>query len=279
MNIGVIGLGLIGGSVARAASRAGWTVYASDVDPDSLRQAQDDGVIEAETEWTRWIQHVEQVVVAVPIGYVAEWILRVAAAAGGAPLVIVDVSSVKAPLADVFGQVSPPVDVLSLHPMAGREVRGYAHSRADLFSGHPCAVIRSGDKAPDPGVVDRWMALLGTAPRIMTIEEHDRVVGVVSHLPYLASAALLDTVARRHRDVPGWAKMAGSGFLDTTRIGASDPGLWREILSANREAVVEAFDEYARVVREWADALAEGRWPEGLDGAAAVRRRIRKERE
>lgn len=274
MKIGVIGLGLIGGSVAKAARKAGWVVFAEDSNDDTIRQAETHHVIEPVRGWRRWLDQVDAVVLAVPLDQVEPWI-RTVIREVRKPLMLVEVSSVKQPLMATLSGVPAEVTPLSLHPMAGREVRGYSHSQADLFSGHPCAVVSiPGRNLPDQSVIREWMAMLGATPVSVDGAVHDRVVGLVSHVPYLVSASLL-TLADQAGDVANiWPQLAGSGFSDTTRVGASNFDLWRQILSANFPEIVNLFRQYARLIDDWVQILETGQWPGELQNTMAVRQRF-----
>lgn len=278
MRIGIIGLGLMGGSIAKAARVANWTVFASDVDPRVLSSAHAEGIIEEETDWFQWISSVHAVVLAVPINQVAVWVERIQTRMKGAgsPPYLVDISSVKGPLLATFENLEPPWGVLSIHPMAGKEQRGYEHSDANLFRGFPCAAVAVNGSL-DYDALTEWMGVLGTYPLVVAASIHDRIVSLVSHLPYLVSAALLATIARNGEELQ-WTTLVGSGFLDTTRVGASDFDLFREIVEANRSAVSEGFHAFRLLIDRWDDSMQQGQWPPELDETPQIRRRAIAER-
>ena len=258
MKIGVIGLGLIGGSIAKAWRSKGHEVYGYDNDQGSVTRAIGDGVIEPEWEWRQWVSRVDHVVVATPVATVAQWIRDITIVGREGPGVLVDISSVKTPILTALQQVSSPWQAVSFHPMAGSELRGYAASRRDLFSGFACAVI-VGDLPPPPReIVSQWMTVLEMHAESVTAAEHDAMVAAVSHLPYIISAALLAAVAAEN---PMAGRLAGSGFRDTTRVGASDPGLWDEILRANRNEVQKALGHYQRLLAQCQEDLSQDRFP------------------
>ncbi|MDA8192715.1 MAG: prephenate dehydrogenase/arogenate dehydrogenase family protein [Thermaerobacter sp.] len=268
MKIGIIGLGLIGGSVARAARQAGWTVYATDLRPEATQAARSEGVIEPEIDAAQWISRVEALVLTVPPTALLDWLRWVAKLPR--PVAVVEMTSVKRPLAVQIDVLPASFPLLSLHPMAGREVVGYENSAAGLFRGHPCAVVEFPGRQVPQTLAEAFLAMMGAHGESLSVAQHDRLVALVSHLPYLASAAVLTTVAQDSTG-NGWARLAGTGFRDTTRVGASDPGLWQEILAANREAVGEVFRHYAELVNDWAGQLAAGGWPTALAKAPAIR--------
>lgn len=269
MRIGVVGLGLIGGSWARAARSAGWTVHGWDPDAQVLSAAQTEGVIESLTSWRDWIALVDAVVLAVPLGHMEKWVDQVAATAR-TPLTVVELGSVKSPIMPRLKALPDHLTPLSLHPMAGREVRGFANSRADLFRGHPCAVVQVPGRPLPEAMATAMVSMIGARPHRVTADGHDRIVARVSHLPYLVSAALLAAVGAGPAD--DWRYLVGTGFQDTTRVGASDPHLLSEIIFANRPEVVAALESYLDVLTSWVKDLEAGQWPPGLLTAQAVRK-------
>ena len=152
--------------------------------------------------------------------------------------VLTDVGSTKRGIvaaADRLAAGRPEVHFVGSHPMAGSERSGYAVARVDLFRGATVVVTptESSDAAAAKGVGEFWAAL---GARVVVLEPaaHDRAVAAISHLPHVAAWALVDAVARFEPDA---LSIAARGFKDTTRIAASDPEVWREILLDNREAV------------------------------------------
>ncbi|MCL5972569.1 MAG: prephenate dehydrogenase/arogenate dehydrogenase family protein [Firmicutes bacterium] len=271
MKIGVIGLGLIGGSIAKAWRSKGYEVYGYDNDHDSVAAAMADGVIEAVWDWRQWLPRIDHVAVATPVAAVGQWIRDITTVGRERPGVLVDISSVKSPILPAMQQLSPPWQAVSLHPMAGSELRGYAASRADLFSGFACAVIVE-DLPPAPGdVVKQWMQVLEMYAEPVAAGEHDAMVAAVSHLPYIISASLLVAV---NSASPSAGRLAGPGFRDTTRVGASDPGLWDEILRANRSEVQKMLAHYQFILEQCQDDLSQGRFPAMLRDCPNIRRHL-----
>ncbi len=270
MKVGVIGLGLIGGSIAKAWRKQGYTVFGYDTDVRSLGLAIEDGVVEDVRDWTHWLDLVDEVVVATPLATVPGWITALSARPRRRPGIMVEVGSVKGPLMASLYALKAPWSFLSLHPMAGKESRGYASSQAELFGGYACAVIDA-HVPTDEDVMQRWMQVLGTRPVVVTADTHDTMVAQVSHLPYLIAAALLYSVG--DPSAPS-LQLAGSGFRDTTRVGASDPELWQEILVANRRPIQQALNQYSRLLEEFLDALEKGESLPGKDIIAQVRQAI-----
>jgi prephenate dehydrogenase len=159
------------------------------------------------------------------------------------------------------------------HPMAGSEKSGFAVARADLFRG--ATVIVTPTDASDAGAVKAvtvfWEAL-GARVSALDPDTHDRVVAAISHLPHVAAWALVDAVGRFE---PGALAFAARGFRDTTRIAASDPAMWTEILLDNREAIATGVGELRRALDAIERLLAAG----DRAGIEALLARIKAQRE
>jgi prephenate dehydrogenase len=226
-HVKVVGSGLIGSSIALALASKGINVTMVDIDPRAAALAQD-LVGPAPTD-----SEADLVVIASPVSTVSQVIKD--EIQQGFNLGFIDISSVK---------VNPVLEISSLdldisrflpsHPMAGREVGGAESARGDLFQGRPWIIDPAG-VAPDLLAAGRELIEICGGHLIeMGISEHDQAVALISHLPQILSTA----VAARLEGAPAqWLDLAGSGLRDTTRIAASSPALWREIISANSEAL------------------------------------------
>lgn len=244
----IVGAGLLGASIGHALSARGVDVVLDDSSPAQLRLAVDYGA----GRMPRADDVPSLVVVAVPPDVTADVVARELAAHPGA--VVTDVASVK--LEPLHALRDRGVDVkryIGSHPLAGRERGGAISARADIFVGRPWVVCRDEETAAgDLAVVEALALELGAMPVEMTPEEHDRSVALVSHVPQLVASLL----AGRFVDAPeGSLRLAGQGVRDTTRIAASAPELWVQILGANAAPVVDVLDELASDLTAVADAL------------------------
>lgn len=244
----VVGAGLLGTSVGLALADSAWQVWISDIDPRAERMAADLGAGTA-----GWAEAaVDVVLLAVPpsavVGVMPE-VFRLYPTA-----TVSDVASVK---------YEPQVKAESLgmsdrfvggHPMAGRERGGVTAARADLFDARPWAVCAGSDVSDARvAVVERLVRDCGGDPVRLTADEHDRAVGLVSHLPQVVASA----VAGELRGASDQAlALAGQGLRDTVRIAASDADLWSDILASNASVVAPLLAHLADEVSEAAVALA-----------------------
>jgi prephenate dehydrogenase len=233
----IVGTGLLGTSIGLALSARGVTVELADASPASLELAIDYGAgRRAQPGSTPAL-----IVVCVPPDVTAA---TVAAELAAHPVAIVtDVASVKlAPLEQLTALGADVSRYVGSHPMAGRERSGAIAARADLFVGRPWVIAtHDGLSRASVGPVEALALDLGAVPVQLEAGEHDRSVALVSHAPQLVSTLL----ARRLEDASDAAlSLAGQGLRDTTRIAASSPELWVQILGANAEPVLDVLRAY-----------------------------------
>lgn len=237
--LAVVGVGLLGGSVALAARAGGVAREIVGVGRDRqrlegpLRAGMVDRVA---TDVAAGVEGADCVVLAATVlaneGLLARIWDRVPAGA-----LVTDVGSTKRGIVAAAERLAAgrPLAFLGSHPMAGSEKSGWQVARADLFRG--ATVIVTPTDATEPraikGVTALWESL-GARVSALDPETHDRTVAAISHLPHVAAWALVDAVGRFE---PGALAFAARGFKDTTRIAASDPPMWRDILLDNRDAV------------------------------------------
>lgn len=262
----IVGAGLLGASIGHALRLKGIDVALTDTSPAQLRLAVDYGAGRPATD----SDAPSLVVVAVPPDVTASVIAAELAAYPDA--VVTDVASVK--LEPLHALRAAGVNItryIGSHPLAGRERGGAISARADIFVGRPWVVCRDEDTSrADLSVVEALALDLGAMPVEMSPEEHDRAVALTSHVPQLVASLL----AGRFREVDeSLLQLAGQGVRDTTRIAASAPELWVQILGANAAPVVEVLDALATDLAHVADALRQPAAPGARrDVAETIRR-------
>ena len=246
----IVGAGLLGSSIGHALRAKGTDVVLTDASPAQLRLAVDYGAGRVAADDDR----PTLIVVAVPPDVTADVIQAELEQFPDA--VVTDVASVK--LEPFRALQSRGVDLaryIGSHPLAGRERGGAISARADLFIGRPWVVCRDGEtKAADLALVEALALDVGAMPLEMTPEEHDRSVALTSHVPQVVASLLAGRLAEADE---GALRLSGQGVRDTTRIAASAPELWVQILGANAGPVVEILDSLAADLREVSDALRE----------------------
>lgn len=262
----IVGAGLLGSSIGHALTARGIDVALDDTSPSQLRLAVDYGA-------GRFVHDDDQpslIIVAVPPDVTADVVARELARYPQA--VVTDVASVKLePLTALRDRGVDLTHYIGSHPLAGRERGGAIAARADIFVGRPWVVCRGeATSAADLALVEGLALELGATPLEMSPEDHDHAVALVSHVPQLVASLL----AGRFIDAPdGSLRLAGQGVRDTTRIAASAPELWVQILGANSAPVVEVLDALAADLSSVADAL---RAPDAPGSRRAVADTIRR---
>lgn len=229
----VIGLGLIGGSIAVALRRRGWVVCGEDGVAGRAGEAVQRGVIDREGLDV----DAEITFVATPVGALPTAVQAALDATHG---LVSDVGSVKAPVATA---VSDPRFVPG-HPMAGSELIGLEGADPDMFSGAVWVLTPRTD-TPDSAftAVASIVSDLGAEVVAVSAEAHDALVAVVSHVPHLTAATLMGLADERAQDHAALLRLAAGGFRDMTRIASGHPAIWPDICAENRDAIVATLDQ------------------------------------
>ena len=280
MRIALLGLGLIGGSIARALRERGsdgalasarlvaWTPSGDGPSAATREGVIDEAAVSAEAA----IADAELVILAAPAPVCLEQLDALAGswhAALAPDAVITDVASTKAAI--VGHAESLGLRFVGGHPMAGRETSGYSAAQPDLFEGRPWVVVPSSDTV----AVERVETLaraVGARPRRMAADEHDAAVAAISHLPLVVAAALVDAVAGvgdRTRD--GWpvaSELAATGWRDMTRLARGDVDMGSGIVTTNAPSIAARIRELVDVLEGWLADL-EGDTGPDVDAIAA----------
>jgi prephenate dehydrogenase len=229
----VIGLGLIGGSVGMALRQIGWHVTGADHDEPLLDRAVDLGAIDR----GGLDPAAEITFVATPPGTLASAVRHSLAATTG---IVTDVGSVKAP---VVAAIDDPRFVGG-HPMAGSELVGLDGADASMFRGAVWVLTpttaTSGTALARVGAIVRSM---GAETVAVPPDAHDRLVAVISHVPHLTAATLMNLASDRSLEHAALLKLAAGGFRDMTRVASGHPAIWPDICDANRDAIVATLDD------------------------------------
>ena len=248
---GIIGTGLIGGSVGLALRRAGLEVRGFDQDPERAQRALAMGVLDATGPTIADVAAgADLVVVAVPVSEIAA---AVVAALDAGAAAVTDVGSVKREVVATVEDARPERAgaYVGGHPMAGSEQDGLDGAAADLFDG--ATWVLTPTERTDPSAfatVRASIRAIGAEVFAVSPEEHDALVAVVSHVPQLAATTLMDVAAARGADHALLLRLAAGGFRDMTRIAAGHPGIWPDICVANRDAIIAALDQYVAALAD-----------------------------
>lgn len=249
-SVRVVGAGLLGTSIGLALTKQGVDVVIASQSPKSVELAVEYGAGRKAKD----SDDPNLIVVCVPPQLTAQIVAKELADYPEA--IVTDVASVKQSILDQLIQLGAPVErYIGSHPMAGRERGGAIAGRADLFVGRPW-VITPNEKTSPQGVdlLRRLASLLESSVVEVSPADHDRAVALVSHVPQLVSSLLAARlVEAKSQDVA----LAGQGLRDTTRIAASDPQLWMQILSANSVEVAHVLAAYLSDLQEVVAALSD----------------------
>jgi prephenate dehydrogenase len=276
--LAVVGVGLLGGSVAKAARQGGLArrIVGIGRDAGRLQPALDDGTLDlAVTDLDAGVRDADFILLAAPVLTIEGLLERVwrAAPAGGA--VVTDVGSTKRNIVRAAERLAAtrPLAFVGSHPMAGSEQAGYRVARPDLFRGATVIVTptETTELAALKKTTEFWEAL-GACVSSLDPETHDRTVAAISHLPHLIACALVDGAARAE---PAALEFAARGFRDTTRIAAGDPDMWAEIFLANRDALTATVDAFREALGELQQVIDGDR----ADALRAVLARIKATRD
>ena len=272
MRLGILGFGLIGGSIARAlaAPRSNWSVAAWSPTGGGPRAALADGTIDAAPATVEdTIEGANLVVLAAPPLACLELLDRLGGSLRGSladDAVVTDVASTKGRLVDRAAEAG--LRFVGGHPMAGRETSGWEASTADLFVGRPWVVVPADPS--DEAARERVESLARACqalPLAMTAADHDVAVAAISHLPLVVAAALVEAVATGadgtiRADWPAASTLAASGWQGATRLARGDVEMGAGIVATNAPAIAARLRDLRRVIDAWLAELESADGPE-----------------
>jgi prephenate dehydrogenase len=246
----VVGTGLIGGSIALSLRRRGWHVAGQDADADRLAEAVASGVIDQAGDDL----DAEVIFVATPATTVAEAVGRILSTPGRRDdAVVTDVSGVKTAIVEAADHPR----FIGGHPMAGSEQIGLAGADPDLFEG--AVWVLTPTSATDLDAFERLQGVvteLGADILVLSPDDHDRLVAVVSHVPHLVAATLMNAAATGAEQNGALLRLAAGGFRDMTRVAAGHPGIWPDICAENAGPIVEALEALLTELTTMRDRVA-----------------------
>jgi len=229
----VVGLGLIGGSIARALTDRGWHVAGDDHDATRRARAIEMGLVAS----LGLDPHAELTFVATPVLTIADQVKRALDATSG---LVTDVGSVKAAVVAAIDDAR----FVGGHPMAGSELEGLDGADGSMFEGAVWVLTPSVSTADTTfSAVAAIVAELGADVVALPAERHDQTVAVISHVPHLTAATLMGLASVRSEEHAALLRLAAGGFRDMTRIASGQPGIWLDICAENRSAILSALDE------------------------------------
>lgn len=250
----VVGVGLIGGSIAAAVRKRYPNTRITGIgrDKDRMTLAVEAGLVNdfATSVDKHMLQTKPVVVICLPVHLIAGYVKQVAKLATPETL-ITDAGSVKAAICNEISGTPASQNFVGAHPIAGGEQAGFEHADEELFQNSVCILTAESD-ANEPKLMNRarafWEAI-GCKIQVMSAANHDHALALTSHLPHIMAA--ITTSAVGEQNLP----LTGSGFRDTTRIAAGNASLWKEILIGNNVEVVNALDKAEEILRAYRRAI------------------------
>jgi len=270
---GIIGLGLIGGSIARRLAQQGIPVLGADQDPATQSEARASGVFEALLDPPALVAAADGVILATPVGAIEEWIASLPWRPGQ---LVLDTGSTKRRVVAAMARLPEGVCAVGGHPMAGKERSGFPASDPELFLGKPFILVPTPRTTPEAAArAEELVTVLGARPIWMDAEIHDRRVAWVSHLPYVVAMALM-AAAEATGDPALW-EIAASGFRDATRVAASDLRMMGPVVRSNADEICAALEVLGQILARWRDDLCASppMLPPEWEHLAARRRALR----
>jgi prephenate dehydrogenase len=249
--IAFIGLGLIGGSVAKAIRKyhPDYHILAYDVNREALSSALSggtiDGVCEAKDERFHTCDYI---FLCAPVEYNLEY-LRYLKSVISPDTIVTDVGSVKGMIHEAVADLKMESCFIGGHPMAGSEKTGFEHANDRLIENAYYIITPGGEVGVDKLTdFSELIASLGAIPMVLTCEEHDFITAGVSHLPHIIASSLVNLVKMLDNDAEYMKTIAAGGFRDITRIASSSPVMWQQICLENNKNISEVLDQFIRML-------------------------------
>lgn len=245
-HLAIVGLGLMGGSLALAMRAHADFVSGIDHDERARCYALERGMVDcASDNLYEGVNQADVVILAAPVRVIVEMLqMRIGSYLRSNTLVI-DIGSTKQDIVEAMANLPIGVNAVGGHPMTGKENGGIEESDASLYQGSPFVLCPSRRTTPAARLrAVSFVETLGALPIEMDAKRHDQIVAGISHLPYLLSATLVATIANQARDDAAYWELAAGGFRDTSRLAASDVTMMGDILSTNTQAVATLLAQF-----------------------------------
>ena len=254
--VGIVGLGLIGGSIALAARQIWPASLVIGVDnKDVLETAMRLHAIDVAADDPYVLAEADLVILAAPVKQNIELLADLGDNVQQ-PAVITDVGSTKRAIMDAARGLPSKFTFIGGHPLGGAAKSGLENARPDLFLGRPWLLTPSTDGGEAIEKLSAFVAALGAEPRIVDVATHDRLLAFLSHLPQLTASALMNVVGNAV-GAQGLG-LSGKGLADTTRLASSPPEIWRDIAATNADEIGPALDALIAVLQDLRRDLPSG---------------------
>ena len=266
MKVGIVGLGLIGGSMAIDLKRRGFAdeVLGVEAEPVNASAAEKIGLVDKVVGLEECVRECDVTVLAVPVGAAVKMLPQVLDMYAAGPAsecadkVVIDVCSTKEHLTRAVKYHLARRQYVASHPMAGTEYSGPWAAMPGLFDGHACIICDSEESSPKAvRTVEQLYDTLNMRTIYMNSSSHDVHTAYVSHISHVTSFALALTVLDKERDEKHIFDLASGGFSSTVRLAKSSPDMWTPILTQNRDNVLHVMDTYIEKMKAFRQAVAD----------------------
>ncbi|NWG17371.1 MAG: prephenate dehydrogenase [Chloroflexi bacterium] len=238
-HLAVVGLGLMGGSLALALRGCVDTITGIELDREARAYALETRMVDAATDnLQKGVAEADTVILCAPVRAIQGMVERRIGSYLRSNTLLLDIGSTKHDICEAMGRLPVGIQAVGGHPMTGKENPGIRYSEAALYRGRPFVLCPT--RRTTPAARERALALvdaLGAVPFEMEAERHDHLVAAISHLPYILSATLVATVAQQGQTDPTVWELAAGGFRDMSRLASQDVQMMGDILSTNTQAV------------------------------------------
>ena len=252
MKVGIIGLGLIGSSLALKIGEAynDITIYGEDISESNLKYTIENKIIGKKLEEKDYSK-LDILFVAIPVDQVLKVLSPILDKVGENTLVV-DLGSTKKPICDLVNSNQNRRKFLAAHPIAGTEFSGPISADSSLFD-NKTIILCETEKTENRllNIAKDLFLSIGMSIKEMTADEHDKHIAYVSHLSHITSFMLGKTVMDKEKDEETIYDMAGSGFESTVRLGKSSPSMWTPIFNQNKKNIIDALDEYLKNIKNF----------------------------
>jgi prephenate dehydrogenase len=269
-NVTIVGLGLMGGSLALALRPHVGRLTAVDVDAATVARAVEEGIVDRGTvDLREGVQDADVLVLATPVRAILQ-ILQLLPALRPDGCLVLDMGSTKEAICQAMDRLPPAFRAIGGHPMCGKEVAGLQAADGQLYASRSFLLCRTArTDAAAESVVLALVQAIGATPLFLEPAVHDNLVALMSHLPYFVSSLLMQQAAAvanvAQEESVVW-QVGASGFRDTTRLAGSDPRMFADIAATNRDAILQWLRRYQRnlseliLLLEQAEDEALGQW-------------------
>lgn len=241
MNVGIIGLGLMGSSMALAIKDniSYAEIYGSDINIENLKYCINNNIIDKELT-TDKIKKQDVIFIAVPVRSIVKVIAKIEPNLNNDKTVITDMGSTKSEIVNIVKNKYPDINFIGGHPMTGREISGPGAALVSLFLNKNYILTK---KISDDSILKQILTKIGTRIITVTPKKHDELVAFSSHIPQFIATTVINYLIDIEEYHPDASQFIGQGFRDFTRIAASDPRMWQDIFITNKDQILTHIEQ------------------------------------